>query len=634
MASVVRVEQTESQVRLGSPSGGRQFDTLDEIYLCNVLPGERSDRDGIIIHTFDAEVLGRSGIAELCDYLTGKGFQLQLDAQTRNSIDKITSEKSELTEAKRRGSRLKQNPTSQPQVVGFKRTLKPFQVPAVGHMLGVSHAANFSVPGSGKTTIALATFAELKANGKAQTLVVVGPRSSFAPWESELAACLGGAPRSIRIAGTQLQRRRAWRTAHKATLVLMNYHAAASDSRALSEFLASRACMLVLDESHHVKNISDSKWSTAVRKVAPLATKRVILSGTPAPNSLLDLWSQFTFLYPGAMALGTRDEFLNRIEQSGPNATRDVRDTISPLFWRITKGDLLLPKPKITKLSIKLGEVQSAIYDALAGRVLTDSHRAPKELAKLKAWRRAKMVRLLQAASNPSLLAKYSHEFRLPPLSASGLPVSQLIDRYSDYEVPAKIRYAVALLRKLISKHRKVVVWTSFVHNIETLLKLLDDVSPLPLYGAIPASRAEDAEVNREEIIEKFLHYPSSPVLIANPAACAESISLHTACHDALYLDRSFNAAHFLQSKDRIHRVGLKPTNRINYYLLIASNTIDEVVDMRLDVKQRKLLQLLETDLATVNLDSPEDVVSEDADEEIDFRETLKQITKLAKRDR
>lgn len=145
----------------------------------------------------------------------------------------------------------------------------------------------------------------------------------------------------------------------------------------------------------------------------------------------------------------------------------------------------------------------------------------------------------------------------------------------------------------------------------------------------LPASRKEDAEVNRENIIERFLRDPAAQVLIANPAACSEAISLHTACHDAIYLDRTFNAAHFLQSKDRIHRVGLKPTDKINYYLLIASNTIDQVVDARLDQKQRKMLQLLETDLATLNLDLPEDVVSEEGEDEIDFQDTLNQISRL-----
>ena len=44
-------------------------------------------------------------------------------------------------------------------------------------------------------------------------------------------------------------------------------------------------------------------------------------------------------------------------------------------------------------------------------------------------------------------------------------------------------------------------------------------------------------------------------VLVANPAAAAESISLHEHCNHALYLDRTYNAGQFLQSQDRIHRL-------------------------------------------------------------------------------
>jgi SNF2 family DNA or RNA helicase len=627
VASVVSVEQSPSEVRVRVPKGQRSFDTADEIYLCNILPGERAV-DGKSV-AFDARALGQSGIADLFDYLRTRGFELSLDSQAKGSLAQITSDKRELADAKTVGARLKKKPSVNGQVKGMRRTLKPFQSPAVGHMLGIAHAANFSVPGSGKTTIALAAFLELRQRKIVDCLVVIGPRSAFAPWEGELAACFGGAPTVTRISGSKLERKKAWRNGANAQLVLLNYHVAANDVRALTEYLQSRRCMLVLDESHHIKSIADSKWALAVRKAAPFATKRIILSGTPAPNSLVDLWSQFTFLYPSALALGTRDEFFSRIERSGANALREVRDAVSPLFWRIKKRELSLPKPTTTKIRVRLGEVQSAIYGALSARVLTDSQKAPKELARLQRWRRAKMIRLLQASSNPSLLTKYSDEFKLPPLTAAGLPVTELIEHYSDYEVPAKIAQAVSLLRKLLARGKKVVVWTSFVHNIVTLQKILADVSPLPLYGAIPASKAEDAELNRESIIDRFLHHPSAPVLIANPAACAESISLHSACHDAIYLDRTFNGAHFMQSKDRIHRVGLKPHDKINYFLLIAADTIDEVVDARLEQKQRRMLQLLETDFPTLNLDLPEDVVSEEGEEEVDFRETLKQIAKL-----
>jgi len=93
-----------------------------------------------------------------------------------------------------------------------------------------------------------------------------------------------------------------------------------------------------------------------------------------------------------------------------------------------------------------------------------------------------------------------------------------------------------------------------------------------------------------------------------------------------IYLDRTFNCAHFIQSKDRIHRVGLKPDAKVNYYIMQGTDTVDEVVDARLAVKQQRMLELLEADFSNVDFDSGEDVVSEDADEEVDFKETLKQI--------
>src|SRR6185295_9561777 len=49
------------------------------------------------------------------------------------------------------------------------------------------------------------------------------------------------------------------------------------------------------------------------------------------------------------------------------------------LFWRIKKRDLGLPKPRVTKIAVRLGEVQAAIYQALAFKVLKDYENAPEE---------------------------------------------------------------------------------------------------------------------------------------------------------------------------------------------------------------------------------------------------------------
>jgi SNF2 family DNA or RNA helicase len=624
----IKIEKTATELRIR----GGGFDTSDEIFFCHVLPGDRLDSDDGFF--FDLKRLGQQGLSELLAYLSTHGYAVALDTNANEAVGKMNRDKDELRDALKAGALLKRKQRRTFDIPGFKRKLKPFQIPAVAHMASVIHSANFSVPGSGKTTITLAAFAKLKQERGLKTLVVVGPRSSFAPWESEFEACIGKPGNVVRITGNKSERARAWRVAEKAELVLLNYHVASNDGERFKDLLTSTASMLVLDESHYVKSITDSKWAASVRSVAPHAQKRVILSGTPAPNHVNDLWSQFNFLYPTETPLGSRDQFLFRVENSGANATSDTRKLIWPLFWRIKKRDLGLPKPHVTKIAVRMGDVQAAIYQALAFKVLKDYENAPEEAARMKQWRRARMIRLLQAASNPALLTEYSEEFKLPPLTASGLTVSQLIEKYPDFEVPAKITSAVSLIRKLTSEKKKVVVWTSFVHNIRMLLKLLKDAAPLPVYGGIALSDKEDSEVNREKIIEKFNSNPAFKILIANPAACAESISLHRACQDAIYLDRTFNCAHYMQSKDRIHRVGLRPDAEINYYILQGADTIDEVVNTRLAVKQQRMLELLEGDFSNVNFDSGEDVVSEDADEEIDFKETLKQIAANIRNDR
>ncbi|GGF35485.1 hypothetical protein GCM10007298_34120 [Williamsia phyllosphaerae] len=74
-------------------------------------------------------------------------------------------------------------------------------------------------------------------------------------------------------------------------------------------------------------------------------------------------------------------------------------------------------------------------------------------------------------------------------------------------------------------------------------------------------------------------------VLLSNPATLGEGISLHHDCHDAIYVDRDFAAGRFLQSLDRIHRLGLSPDVTTRVTVLASRGTIDEVVASRLAAK-------------------------------------------------
>jgi SNF2 family DNA or RNA helicase len=264
-----------------------------------------------------------------------------------------------------------------------------------------------------------------------------------------------------------------------------------------------------------------------------------------------------------------------------------------------------------------MGTYQDAIYKVLGAKVLSDVVSQPAEREKLRRWRSAKMVRLLQAASNPSLLSERSIEFKLPPLSASGLSVSEIISRYSEFEQPAKLIAARDLVRELVNRGHKVVLWSVFVHNLKVLANLLEEFEPRVIHGSIPKDSSEDSDINRELLIHQFKTAERYPLLIANPGACAESISLHKICKHAVYVDRTFNGAQYMQSLDRIHRLGLRPHDKVHYYMLSAIDSLDEVVDSRLEEKHKKLLTLLEGDLLPVDLDDQS--VSEETEEAMDF---------------
>ena len=66
-------------------------------------------------------------------------------------------------------------------------------------------------------------------------------------------------------------------------------------------------------------------------------------------------------------------------------------------------------------------------------------------------------------------------------------------------------------------------------------------------------------------------------------------------CHNAIYIERTFNAAHYIQSKDRIHRYGLKSTDETHYYFVLSKDSIDQTISERLDVKEKRMVEVMES---------------------------------------
>jgi len=480
----VEIVVEENHLNLSIDANSNLREGVHRIFLTNVLGFEQGD------DARSYSIQGKPDIVEhlieLLQYLKENDLDYRLNESASHIVDNFVSSSSLLEDARKEGRRIKRKHINSIKIPNFVRRLKPYQIPAVLHMLRIPHAANFSVPGSGKTSIVLATYAVLRTRGEIDKMVVVGPRASFMPWEEEFFACFGRKPKALRIVGPKARRKKLYRDGDAEELVLLTYQMASQDGDLLRSFLSRNKAVLILDESHNIKRLEGGKWSNEILALSTSAKKRVILTGTPVPNALQDIWSQMTFLWPNPPLLGDGDQFRDRVANPTDITVNELRKEIYPFYWRIRKKDLGLRRPQYHRLDVKMKPHQQAIYSALAVKILSDLVKAPDERTKLRIWRKARMVRLLQSASNPSLLKHYSTEFKIPPLDATGLSIDQLIEKYWELEVPTKIDALSKLTRQLIKRKQKVIIWTAFVHNIKTLHSLFSDLNPRIVFGEIP----------------------------------------------------------------------------------------------------------------------------------------------------
>lgn len=495
------------------------------------------------------------------------------------------------------------------------RRLYELQLLSAYHLTFSQNAANFSVPGAGKTTIVYAAYAYLSSlptdNPKyVNKLLIIGPLSSFGPWEQEYESCFGHEPSAKRLSGgaDRSDRIKQFYSSNPAEITLISYNSVVNYLEDIIYFLRRFKVMVVLDEAHKIKNVEGGIIATSILSIAKYCKSRVVLTGTPAPNGYEDIYNLFKFIWPTKKIIqfnlfNLKDMSENPEDSRIPKLITDI----SPFFLRIRKNDLKIPEPiNHPPIVVRMGEHQGAIYDFIEQKYLEYFENA-ESYSDLRSYLvQARLIRLLQASTNPSLLQKPLDDF----FSQQGIPSNLYLDdssiinqilSYNVLEIPPKFLEAKNLIESLLNNNQKVVVWAIFIQNLLDFSKYLQEcgISSKVLYGAVPIELDEPDEniETREAIIREF-HKPDSSfkVLIANPFAVSESISLHKACKNAIYIERSFNAAQFIQSKDRIHRYGLQPTDKVNYYYIVSDNAIDETIHERLIMKEDRMMRIIENE--------------------------------------
>jgi SNF2 family DNA or RNA helicase len=417
----------------------------------------------------------------------------------------------------------------------------------------------FDEQGAGKTVTYIFAFDVLAGRDQADFTLIVAPKSMVAEWPRDFSRFKPGLYKVQVVTGTAREKRAA--ISSGADVLVTNYETVISmeaELRAMFRRDPERA-VLAVDESFYAKNL-EARRTRALRRLREWCGRAFVLCGTPAPNSPHDLIQQFNIVDFGLTFAGV--EVPDDRDAARPVVQRAIEER--GLFVRHLKADVLpdLPVKQFHRVLVPLQPDQHRLYQgALQDLILdlraTDDKTFQRELGSFLARRSA----LLQICSNPVSLA---------PAYA---------------ETPAKLLALDGLLKEAVERRgEKVVLWSFYTASIDAIMDRFDQYGPVRYDGTV----ADIAD--RREAVRRFQEDDSTMLFVGNPAAAGAGLTLHRA-RLAVYESMSNQAAHYLQSLDRIHRRG--QTRDVEYLVLLCDRTIELEEYDRLTEKERSAQQLL-----------------------------------------
>lgn len=438
-----------------------------------------------------------------------------------------------------------------------KTTPLSHQVEAIDYVKNHNIIPLFDEQGMGKSKTVIDALCSNIENKEIDGALIVCKKTLLYTWKNEILKHSHLFP--VVLSGSKRQKGRSFLT--YGHFYIVNYESLLQELELIRLVLKHKNFAVVLDESQKIKN-PDAKITKAILSLSSLSNKKIILTGTPIANRPKDIWSQFYFLDGGKLLGNDFYEFRKKynLKLKGETSLRkyekdllDLRNKINEVSIRRTKDILELPEKRYVDVMVDLSPKQQEIYDTAKKELYyeikdEDGESIMEEIENYL----VKLLRLTQITSNPSLI----------------------IEDYD--ETPSKVLKLDEMVDEIVRNEEKAIIWTSFRKNVRALRRRYKELGALMLFGEIPIEE-------RNNVVVKFMSMSKHKILIANPAAAKEGLTL-TSANNAIYLDRNFKMDDYLQSQDRIHRIS--QTKKCNIIKLIARNTIDEYTDEILEKKE------------------------------------------------
>ncbi|RPH90109.1 MAG: DEAD/DEAH box helicase [Chroococcales cyanobacterium metabat2.561] len=432
--------------------------------------------------------------------------------------------------------------------------------------------AFFFEMGAGKTLTAVTTLRHLcnRERGLLRTLIVCPPVVKTA-WEREILRGSTIPKDQLHIlGGSGKDRLKTFKTHAAAGGIFITNYESLLMKGLFKEIKGWGPEVLIFDESQMLKSFGAKRTKLAI-ELSDIAHWRYLLSGTPILNSPMDIWSQYRILDGGASFDRNFYAFRGRwFEDKNAGMPKQkyfpdwrpragLQDAFNKLIYkkavRVLKKDCLdLPPLVRQRLEVELTAEQLKMYDSMKKHFVAYLN----DKACVASIALTKGLRLMQIVSGHWVDDEGNeHSFKNNP----------------------RVEALGSLLEEIGGEH-KVIVWSCFRHGYADIAGVCDrlGLAYRTLYGGM-------TDKQRQEAVDSFQTDPSVRVMIANQAAGGTGVTL-TAASYAVYMSRSFNLEHDMQSEARCHRGGSEVHAKITRVDIVAPGTIDDLVLAALERKE------------------------------------------------
>ncbi len=433
---------------------------------------------------------------------------------------------------------------------GLTADLRPYQVEGFHFLARLSRSGLGGIladdMGLGKTVQALVWLSWLRrpealtAGGAAAPSLVVCPKSVMENWSREAAKFVPGL--RVKVLHPQPGAKLIEPDPASADLFVVNY---AQLRRRTDFFTKTNWLSVILDEGQNIKN-PDSQSARTVRGLQ--ADHRLVLTGTPIENRLLDLWSLMAFSTPGI--LGQRTYFERQFEKKDdPLARQRVGARLRPFLLRRTKQEVApeLP-PRIEEdQHCEMEGLQASLYKAelKKTRGLLMHIESAAEFHEQRFHILQSLLRLRQICCHPAL-----------------------IDPTLRGESSAKLDALFDLLEPLREEGHKVLVFSQFV-------TMLDIIREKMVERAWPHFYLTGQTENRAAVVDAFTDSTDPAIFLLSLKAAGSGLNLMAASYVVLY-EPWWNPAVEAQAIDRTHRIG--QANQVMAYRLLVKDSVEEKI--------------------------------------------------------